>query len=269
MVYHPAGFGSVDSPRPLVIGHRGSPHRESENTLASFRAALDEGADMVEVDVRTTADLRLVAFHDETLERMARDPRGVAEVRYKDLKGMTLDGGGEVPLLEEVLRLGCPVVLDVKSADAGAVLSCVEAAGARGRAWLCSFDHLFLARARGMGALPLGYLIRPGTMFTELEGRDLRPGGLGFVLDPAGQEEMVEIEALRVPAGSMINVPHFMMVNEPEFATRLIAHFHREGVRVNVWTVNDPEEARTLAAAGADGIITDRPGVVRVALDAR
>jgi glycerophosphoryl diester phosphodiesterase len=245
-----------------VIGHRGSPLRRPENTLESFREAIAEGADLIEVDVRTTADGRLVAFHDETLERMARNPRGVADLSWAAVSSVELDGGGRIPLLEDVLALGSRAMLDVKSADAGSVLEAVDRAGARQGAWLSSFDHVFLARAAELGAAPLGYLVRPGTMFTELEGRELRPGGLGFVLDPVSQEEIVELESLRFPAGSMLNVPHFMMVNEPEFARRLIDHFHRGGVKVNVWTVNDPAEARALAAAGADGLITDRPGEI-------
>jgi len=252
--------------RPLVIAHRGAPLQEPENTIASFSLALREGADMIEVDVRTTADGRLVAFHDETLERMAKDPRSLSVVTFEGMSRIPLEGGGRVPLLEEVFSLGCRVMLDVKAADAGTVIGLLDRIGARGRTWLCAFEDAFLTRARELGAAPLGYLIRPGTMFTELEGMQARPGGLGFVLDPVGLEKMVEIESLRIPKGSMLNLPHFMMVNEPEFARRLVAHFHEVGVKINVWTVNDGQEARALASAGVDGIITDRPAVIVKAL---
>lgn len=239
---------------------------EAENTIASFALALREGADVIEVDVRTTADGLLVAFHDENLGRMARDPRLVSALTFEGLSRIVLEGGGKVPLLDEVLSLGCPVMLDVKEAEAGTVVGLLDRLGARDRTCLCAFEHRFLARARELGATPLGYLIRPGTMFTEVEGLSARPGGLGFVLDPVGLEEMVEIETLRIPKGSRLNLPHFMMVNEPEFARKMVAHFHDVGVSINVWTVNDEEEARALASAGVDGIITDRPAVIVKAL---
>jgi glycerophosphoryl diester phosphodiesterase len=252
--------------RPLVIGHRGSPQTEPENTLSSFRRALEEGADAIEVDVRTTSDGALVAFHDETLDRVTGRSGELASLDRAALSSLRVEGRGKVPGLDEVLGLGARTMVDVKAAAPAAVLEALDSAGARARAWICSFDHSFLEEARALGAGPLGYLIRPGTMFSDLDGRKKRPDGLGFVLDPLGQEEMVEIEALEVPAGSMLNVPHFMLVNEPDFAARLVAHFQQRRIKLNVWTVNEEAEVRTLARLGVDGIITDRPATAIGAL---
>ncbi len=247
--------------RPLVIGHRGSPLDEPENTLPSFRRALADGADAIELDVRTTADGRLVCFHDETLERTSGDEGELASSTLEKLSSLSLERRGHIAALDEALALGARTMIDVKAADAGALAGAIDAADARGRVWVCSFDHLFLGRARELGLSPLGYLIRPGTMFTELEGVNRREDGLGFVLDPVGQEELVEIENLAIPAGSLLNVPHFMMINEPDFARKLVEHFHSRGINMNVWTVNEPGEVRALASIGVDGIITDRPGM--------
>ena len=62
---------AVASAAPKLIAHRGASHAAPENTLAAFAAAMDAGADGVELDVRATRTGEVVVFHDPTLERLA------------------------------------------------------------------------------------------------------------------------------------------------------------------------------------------------------
>ena len=87
----------------LIIGHRGAAGRAPENTMSSFEAAFKAGADMIELDVRLTADNRLVVIHDSRLLRTHHLRDLVANVTYERLRKLTVDR--PVPLLEEILDI--------------------------------------------------------------------------------------------------------------------------------------------------------------------
>ncbi len=98
-------------PRPLVIAHRGASARAPENTLSAFRRALEDGADLLETDLRLTSDGALVCLHDATLERTGGDPRPVASLTLSELRTVPVTRPfpgfppEPVPTLEEALAL--------------------------------------------------------------------------------------------------------------------------------------------------------------------
>jgi glycerophosphoryl diester phosphodiesterase len=103
--------GSRQRSRPLIIAHRGAPNRAPENSLASFRLALEQGADVLETDLRMTRDGHIVLFHDADLGRMTGSAgplfaRTLAEVKQLHLR---LPGGGwseeRIPTLIELLAM--------------------------------------------------------------------------------------------------------------------------------------------------------------------
>lgn len=87
-----------------VIAHRGEHLSHPENTLPAFQAALDAGADYFEVDVRTSADGRLVLMHDATVERTTNGKGRVAEMTFAQIRALRA-GGAAVPEFEEALKL--------------------------------------------------------------------------------------------------------------------------------------------------------------------
>ena len=115
----------ADTGRALVMGHRGAEALAPENTMAAFKAGLEAGADMLELDVQLTADGRVIVFHDFTLGRKTPDPRWVRDVTWEEIR--QLDVGSwfgpryadqRVPLLEEVLAWAngrVPLCIDVKT----------------------------------------------------------------------------------------------------------------------------------------------------------
>ena len=215
---------------PAVIGHRGASGRFPENTVAAFRAARSLGADWVELDVRRTADGVLAVHHDDRLP----DGRAIADVLAGDLPA-------DVPDLVAALvaSAGLGVNVEVKPHDdvrvADEVVDVVRAWG--GEVLLSSFQPELLDRVREIA--------------------DDVPTALLLYVDPAGA-----IDAC-ARAGHRALHPW-----DPTVDAVLVERCHAAGLAVNVWTVDDPDRMRELAAIGVDGIVTNVPDVARAVLDA-
>jgi glycerophosphoryl diester phosphodiesterase len=251
----------------LVYAHRGAAAELPENTLPSFRRALELGADALETDVHLTADGEIVATHDEDAFRVAGVARAIGsatlgEVKSWDAGHAFVDGRGEkpfvgrdfrIPTLGELLTELPPVRLnvDLKSEDPRLVTRFIELVrkhGAEDRVVGASFFRSTLVRLRGSGWRGESSLAR-----SEFVACWLAPAWLWRARPPATRAQIpTHSGALR-------------------FATpRTLAKLHRLGLRVDFWTINDPAEARALVALGADGIMTDDPArivpAVRAAL---
>ena len=140
-----------------AIAHRGSSGRKPENTIEAFAAAVEDGADAIELDVRLTADGRLAVVHDETLERTHRRPERIASTPARDLARLG------VPLLEDVLdAFGGAAALDIEMKTFGKRAVLALARAVRGRVlrpgWFAtSFDRPTTEIAAG-ARLPTGLL---------------------------------------------------------------------------------------------------------------
>ena len=203
----------------LVFGHRGSPRRFPENTVASFEEALRAGADGFETDLRLLSDNTAVLFHDDEwreaeIESLAADwiPQvGYELARVRDLAKFADRG---------------TMVLEVKRAKwEDKLLS--EIAGLPDII-VASFDHtLVVELARRKVPFPLGI-----TLF-------------GRLADTAGYAKRLGVSWL---------FPQFRYVDR-----ELVESLHAEGVRVAPWTPNRERDWQRLHDAGCDGIITDYP----------
>src|SRR3989338_2105474 len=99
----------------LIIGHRGAPSLEPENTIRSFKKAQELGVDMVEMDLRQSADGEIVISHDASLQRLFGIDKEISELSLASLKEMTIDRGREMATLAEALaQINLPVNLHIK-----------------------------------------------------------------------------------------------------------------------------------------------------------
>ena len=228
--------------RPLVLGHRGASAAAPENTLAAFARAREMGADGVELDVRRTADDVLVVHHDP-------DAEGVGVIRtvtFADLRAAR----PALPTLDEALDAcrGLLVNTEVKclpwepdpDPDGAVVRATVDAiARTATNAVLSSFDLTAVDRAHEYApTLPTAWL----THGQEVEGAARIAADHGHTwLNP-------DVRAARRGGAAGIGVAH------------------AAGLRVSVWTVDDLDDARTLAADGADILITNTPDRLIAAL---
>ncbi len=238
-----------------LYAHRGSPGTSTvENTLPAVCAALLDGADGVEVDLRLSADGVLVVSHDPTLRRTAGSGLEVATSSWEALRVAGACAGVPLARVEQVLAAlgGRPAVLEVKRPLPGAVPSTVDAlvavlAGLRGAGLpldvtVSSFSPAVVARVRATAPRELA----------------LRTALLGDVRDrPTGL-----LRAALADGHDQVHPHVAALLAEPAAVGRA----HALGVGVVPWTVNRGRALRRLAALGVDGFITDVPRTARLAL---
>ncbi|NAZ87503.1 glycerophosphodiester phosphodiesterase family protein [Kineococcus indalonis] len=270
----PARHAFCEHPGPLAIAHRGFSLDGRENTLAAFEAAVRLGYRYLETDVRATADGRLVAFHDEQLDRVSDVSGRLADLPWSVVRAArvgTGPGAGEaVPLLEDVLGAfpRARFNVDVKSAAALAGIGEVlRRTGAHERVLLTSFGErrrraaLAAAGTGPGGAAPATSASLPRTAAALLGVRLGAPAlvrtalGAGARGDGGGA-----VDALQVP----VRHGGLSVVSQG-----FVDAAHRAGAQVHVWTVDDPAQVHALLDLGVDGIITDRADLLREALRAR
>jgi glycerophosphoryl diester phosphodiesterase len=233
----------------LVIAHRGASAYAPENTLAAFDLARRQGADMVELDVQPTADGALAIFHDDTTERWDGRQRPVAQCTLAELQALDI-GGERVPTLEEVLDFcrasGVALNVELKTAGVGArCAALLRQFGLVDQTLVSSFVPAALRELRAADpALRLAYLMGTRSYRPDIRARELWPFFALKATCAAAWHPSCELPAL----------------------LSVIPLVRRAGYAVNVWTVDDPALMRRLVAAGASGIITNRPDVARGAV---
>lgn len=240
-----------------IIAHRAGVGPAPENSLAAARHAASLGARDVEVDVRQTRDRRWVCLHDPDLNRVARVNRRVSELTLAELRRFRLSPGNEpIATLDEMLRGVPPGVrlhLDLKGAleplDAAAanLLEVIDRCGAPRRVTVMSLDHALLARLRAFdGRLAIGYL----TLWLRLDSALRRCLGR----HRPSHDPRRAIDAA-VALGALAIAPVALQPGLPAFAQAA----HAAGLSVYVYTIDGAQAALRAAAAGADGIFTNRP----------
>ncbi|WP_406453947.1 glycerophosphodiester phosphodiesterase [Streptomyces sp. NBC_01622] len=216
-----------------AVGHRGDPYCARENTLDSLRSALEQGADVVEFDVRVTRDGVPVLLHDETLQRLWEVDRPLKSLSVDEVRGLTAGG---VPTLVEALAAteGSRVMIDLPgAADSRAarrIVDVIREHGADDRAYYCAgADTMLAVRAADPSAeiaLTWTSLAPPRPAVLEA----VRPRWLNY---------------------------RFTLVDRD-----LVAHVHRDGCLLSVWTPDTRRSMRRLLDLGVDSITTNRVGVL-------
>ena len=239
---------------PQLFAHSGAKSVAPDNTLPAFQAALDMGADGIEMDVQCSKDGVLVVLHDYTVDALTDGSGAVDQLTLEQLR--QLDAGRYfspafasvgIPTLVEVLDLvgdRCLLNIEVKSYehDGGdevePLVKLIRERGLYDQVIVSSFNPLSLIKLRAADAR-----IALGLLYDRQ---------LPAVLMDAWMSPLMAPEALH---------PYFALVDAD-----YMAWAKSLGKAVNVWTVNDLDEARRLQALGVDVIITDAPSVLRAGL---
>ncbi|MEU2158219.1 glycerophosphodiester phosphodiesterase [Streptomyces sp. NPDC019396] len=242
----------LDHPSPIPFAHRGGTADGLENTAAAFRRAAAAGYRYFETDVHTTADGRLVAFHDATLDRVTNVRGRIAQLPWGEVSQARVAGREPLPLFEELLDEFPEARWNVDIKAEGALEPLVDLI--RGRdAWdrVCvgSFSESRVARA---------YRLAGPRLATSFGVR----GVLGL-----------RLRSLGIPA-SLRTGAVCAQVPEAQGGVRIVdrrfvREAHARGLQVHVWTVNDADRMATLLDLGVDGIMTDNLETLRTVLSDR
>ena len=239
-----------DQRGPLAIAHRGGAGLAAENTLSAFARSYALGFRCLETDVRITADGQLVAFHDASLRRVTGLRGRVGSRTLDELTTYAVLGSDAVLPLTTLLATypDCRFIIDVKDRSAVAPLAAVlRRSGAASR--VCA------AGAWDQWLIDLRAQVGP-ELTTALSWRALTR----LVMSSRPRRASID-----PGAGCYAHVP-LRFGKLRVFGDDLVARAHDSGIRVIVWTVNEQSTMHRLLDVGVDGIITDRPDLLREVL---
>jgi len=233
----------------LIIAHRGAALHAPENTMASIRQAIEDGADYIEIDVQETADGEVVVFHDSDFMKTAGSPLTIWDARRSDLDEIDVGSwfgpqfaSERVPTLEEVLLAAkdrVRVNIELKYYGFAEdlerrVVEIVERTGMADQIVIMSLKYDKVQKIRS---------IRPDWTYGLLTTVNL------------GDPTAFDVD--------------FLAVNAAAASRGFVRRAHARARAVYVWTVNDPYAMSAMMSRGVDGIITDDPGLAREVLEIR
>jgi glycerophosphoryl diester phosphodiesterase len=218
----------------LRIGHRGARAYEPENTLRSFKKALEIGVDAVELDVRKTRDNQLVVIHDSDVKKTTNGKGLVSELTLKEIQGFSTEKGEKIPTLEEALDFldkQAKILIELKETGfEEKVLALVREKGVQKNVVMVSFLEEALRKVRELN-------------------KDVETG-----LIYAKHKNPIKA-ALELKAQYLVAFYRFTH-------TANVQKAHENGLKVIVWTINKPEEVAEYAKKGVDGIASDKPDIL-------
>lgn len=216
----------------LTVGHRGAKAYETENTLESFKKAIELGANAIELDVRKSKDWKLVIIHDDNLKKVWFKDILVNQATLKELKQFTEN---RIPTLEEALKFIDNKVekILVELKEVGyekKVLEVVKKEKLKDAVIIVSFHEQALLNVR-----KLDEKIETGLIYSK-------------------HKNPVDA-ALKLNAQYLVSLYKFTHTRDVEKA-------HKNNLKVIVWTINTKQEAKEYIAKGVDGIASDKPDIL-------
>jgi glycerophosphoryl diester phosphodiesterase len=234
----------LDWPHPIPFAHRGGASDKPENTMAAFERAVELGYRYLETDAHLTADGVLLAFHDHVLDRVTDSTGVVADLPWSEISKARVDGE-PIPLLEDLLGAWSDVRINIDpkhDAAVGPLVETLRKCNAFDKVCVAAFSDRRLSRVR------------------KLSG-----GQVCTALGPAGITRMrMASYGARTGrfAGGCVQVPTHIgkrvLVDQ-----RFVDTAHRRGLPVHVWTIDERAQMERLLDLGVDGLMTDRPTVLK------
>ena len=244
-------FPFLDHPGPIPFAHRGGASEAAENSLPAFQAAIDLGYRYLETDVHATADGVLVAFHDEILDRVTDRTGRIDELPWSEVAEARIEGEEPIPLLEDILTTWPDVRVNIDPKAHTSVEPLIEVlrrTDAVHRVCIGSFSDERIDRMRDA----LGPELCTGMGPDEF---------VGLIRAFEGEDVTFRSQAAQIPPRNHDG--------RPLVTRELVETAHANGIVVHVWTIDDPDEMRSLLDLGVDGIMTDRPKVLRKVFEER
>jgi len=229
----------------ICFAHRGGALENPENSRRAFAAAVGLGYRYIETDVQATADEAVVVFHDDTLDRVTDTAGVIAELPFAEVCAARIDGTEPIMTLEEALESFPDTRFNIEVKIEAALVPTLEIV----RRMAC-LDRICLASSSSARVARMRRMAGPGlcTNAPTREAAMLVFAGWGLPTPPP------RAQCAQVPV-----VQWGVRVVTPRF----IRSCNRRGVQVHVWTIDDEVEMRRLIRMGVNGLMTDRPRLLR------
>ena len=238
-------------PQPTIFAHRGASAHAPENTLSAFKYALHQEADVVEMDVKLTADGKIIVFHDQTLDRITCRPGLVKDFTLAELRQLDVGShfdvsfrGETIPTLDEVFKnLGEQCYYNIELTNYVSLNDSLPEKVAqltleynlKNRLLFSSFNPIALIRIRRqLPGVPIALLARPGKHGAWARSQ------LGHI---------ISYQALHIA--------------KKDLTKTIIERIHKRGRRIHVFTLNREEDIRYTIGLGVDGIFTNNPAMAK------
>jgi glycerophosphoryl diester phosphodiesterase len=231
----------------LRVAHRGASAQYPENTLQAFRQAIQQGVDMLEIDLHLTADDRLVVIHDTTLERTTNGRGNICDYSLEEIRQLDAGQGERVPIFEEVIQLArdaqIRLCVEIKGrneaeglAIAESVIRQLEESDFLSQAIVTSFSPQALLRVKALQP-------EVSTMF-----------------DPSPQDgsltpRQICAQALQAAANCVSYDFRFL-------TPAIVRECQLTGLTLWPWDPDEPTDIQRVINLGAHGIMTNRPDIL-------
>jgi glycerophosphoryl diester phosphodiesterase len=239
---------------PVIFGHRGAKNYAPENTLAAFNAALELGADGIELDTQLTLDGHVVVYHDKIVDRTTNGHGKIAELKLAHLRELDAGShysdkfrGEKIPTLDEVFEtVGKRAYINIELKN-----------------FSTPFDHLVDKVCDAVRR----HDMQKNVIFSSFLPWDLKKTALTLPEVPRGLLTIkgrwgVWARSFGFDFGNY----DALHPNLADVTAQQVQRVHRLKRRINVWTVNEQEDIQRMIGWGVDGIITDDPALaVRIA----
>ncbi|MBI4094129.1 glycerophosphodiester phosphodiesterase [Candidatus Kaiserbacteria bacterium] len=225
----------------LIIGHRGAMGYEPENTLRSFKKAIELGVDMVECDIYVCKTGEVVVIHDDTVDRTTNGTGWVIEKTFSELRSLNAGKGEKIPTLDEVLALvnkQAKVNVELKGPHTA------EAAAETIKRW-----------ATKKGWEYPDFIVSSFNHYEVQKFNKVNPGvetGLIMLAIPIGYAEFA----------NKLNTS-FIVLSKETINQEFVDDIHKRGKKVYVWVINDKNEMKRFGSLGIDGVFSNFPDRVK------
>ena len=228
--------------KPFVFGHRGAMAYEPENTLRSFRRAIDSGAYGIELDVRRCKSKEIVVIHDEKVDRTTNAKGCVGDFSLKELKKLDAGKGEKIPALEEVIDFvkkineqenkNIKLTIEIKEENLEKdIIERIKKCKIIDKVVMISFYHNIVKRIK-----KVNNKIKTGILF------------IGNPVDASSMAKDADADFL---------FPNFNYVDES-----LVENAHKNKLKVFVWNVDDIKNLENMLKLKVDGIGSNKPDVI-------
>lgn len=229
-------FNCSKMKQPLNIGHRGAMGHETENTIASVKKALALNVDMIEIDVFVIKSGELVVFHDEILDSLTDTSGNIEDFTWDELQKVVVKGNHHIPTLAEVIETinqKVPLNIELKGKNTAKP----------------TFELLQTFYKKGWKK---DHFVISSFLWYELE--KFRKLDSEIALAVLTEENPLEAIAMGKKLKAVAINPWWKTLTKEN-----VKQLHEEGFKICTYTVNEPDDIKTVSELGVDGIFCNFP----------